>query len=150
MKKFSLQIVLIVATLMSVAANAEIYRWVDEGGRVHYSSRPSTEAQAEDVTTRVQSTGNYVSLEAVAAPVDGATVTMFTTTWCKVCKMAKAYLNEKGIAFVELDVEHDEEGKRRYHELNGKGVPITLIGQQKLVGFSAAKMEQALKQAKLL
>ena len=142
---------LLIATLALVAsAQAEIYRWVDEGGRVHYSSRPSADGQAEDVTTRVQSTGNYVSLEAVDIPVAGNTVTMFTTTWCNVCKTAKAWLNEKGIAFVELDVEKDEEGKRRYRELNGKGVPITLIGQQKLIGFSAAKMEQALKQAKLL
>lgn len=140
-----------VASLLGVAAaQAEIYRWVDDGGRVHYSSRPSAEGQAEDVTTRVQSTGNYVSLETIAAPAASNTVTMLTTTWCNICKKAKAYLREKGIAFVELDVENDEEGKRRYAELNGKGVPITLIGQQRLNGFSSAAMEQALKQAKLL
>ena len=137
--RFAKLVLLMLLALLGSTAHAEIYRWVDEGGRVHYSSRPSAETQAEDVTTRVRSTGNYVSLEPVETPADGATVTMFTTTWCKICKMAKTYLNKKGVAFVELDVEKDEEGKKRYHELNGKGVPITLIGQQKLVGFSGTR-----------
>lgn len=140
---------LVFLLLLSAPATAQIYKWVDEDGTVHYSSRPATTAQAEDVTAKVKSTGNFVELETSDASY-GNTITMLSTTWCSVCKRAKAWLNEKGIAYTELDVEKDEEGKRRYHELQGRGVPIILVGKQRMNGFSEPRMEEMLKTAGLL
>ncbi len=136
--------------MVTIPAWAQIYKWVDESGAVHYSSRPVEGQHTEDVTQRVRSTGNFVELESVESAATGNTITMLTTTWCGVCKKAKAYLNSKGVPFTELDVEKDDEGKRRYRELNGKGVPITLIGKQRLNGFTEAVMEKVLKKAGLI
>lgn len=34
----------------ATASSAEMYRWVDENGRVHFGDRPPTDAKAEDVS----------------------------------------------------------------------------------------------------
>ncbi len=40
-------------------------------------------------------------------------VTMYTTTWCGYCKNTKRYLERKGIAFQEIDIEkHPEYAER--------------------------------------
>jgi len=140
---------LAVLLLLSAPAMAQIYKWVDADGQVHYGGRPAVSAQSEDVTAKVKSTGNFVELETSGTSY-GNTITMLSTTWCSVCKRAKAWLNAKGIAYTELDVEKDEEGKQRYHELQGKGVPIILVGKQRMNGFSEARMEEMLKTAGLL
>jgi len=43
---------LIVALLVSTAASAEVYRWVDGKGNVHYSDRPAENAQVVGVASR--------------------------------------------------------------------------------------------------
>jgi glutaredoxin len=143
---------LLLALLVWLAAPAagQIYKWEDEDGNVHYSSRPATDAPAEDVTRRVHSTGNFVELETVDTALTGNTITMLSTTWCNVCKKAKAWLSARGIAYTELDVEHDEDGKKLYQELNGKGVPIILVGKQRMNGFGEARMQQMLQAAGLI
>ena len=36
-------------------------------------------------------------------------ITLYSTTWCGYCKMAEKYLHDKGISFIEKDVEADQE-----------------------------------------
>lgn len=42
------------------------------------------------------------------ADFEGAGVTMFSASWCGYCQSAKALLNEKGIPFIEIDVEDND------------------------------------------
>lgn len=37
------------------------------------------------------------------------TVNIYTTRWCTYCRIAKALLQKKGIAFTEIDLMHDYE-----------------------------------------
>ncbi|MBT3728088.1 MAG: hypothetical protein HOG22_02350 [Candidatus Marinimicrobia bacterium] len=41
------------------------------------------------------------------ADFEGAGVTLFGASWCGYCQSAKALLNEKGIPFVEIDIENN-------------------------------------------
>ena len=34
-------------------------------------------------------------------------VIVYSTTWCAYCKMLKAYLSDKGVEWVEKDIEAD-------------------------------------------
>lgn len=72
-------------------------------------------------------------------------VKILTTTWCGVCKKVKAYLASKGIYYSEYDVETSEIGKQEYKRLEGKGVPIILVGKQRMDGFSSSKLDEMLK-----
>ena len=36
-----------------------------------------------------------------------ATVTMYSTIWCGYCRRLKGQMDREGIAYVEVDIEHD-------------------------------------------
>ncbi len=143
--------ILLLAGALLVSAEApanQVYRWVDDTGKIHFSDRPPGGDNASDV--KVRSYRGSPEISAVPAESVVAQVTMFTTTWCGYCKRARAYLNKMGIPFVEYDVEHDEFGKREYKKLNGRGVPVILVGNQRMNGFSAPSLEKLLRNAGLL
>ncbi len=65
-------------------------------------------------------------------------------------KKTKTYLSEKGVAFREYDVERSKTGRREYKRLNGKGVPIILVGDQRMDGFDRSRLEVILRKNGLL
>jgi glutaredoxin-like YruB-family protein len=72
-------------------------------------------------------------------------VEIYTTTWCTACKQAVAYLRTKGVAFTEYDVEKDAAAGRRWQALSPNGgVPVAVIGDQIIRGFSREAYDKAL------
>lgn len=138
---------LLITLCCSTLLQAGIYKWVDENGKVHFGDRPPESEQAEQVTVRINT---YQSPEISTEIFSGAKkavaknkkVVMYGTEWCGVCKKAKRYFKERGIRYVEYDVEKSARGKRDYKKLNGKGVPIILVGDKRLNGFSSGSFEK--------
>jgi len=62
MMKYRLPITIACAALMAsgLAVAAEIYKWTDEDGNVHYEDRPVGETQMEHVDIRSKNTDNTV------------------------------------------------------------------------------------------
>jgi glutaredoxin-like YruB-family protein len=89
-----------------------------------------------------------VSPAAVAASVAGKPgnaalkIQMYTTDWCGVCKRAKRYMNQHGIAYTEYDVEKDAARAEEFRLLGGRGVPLILVGSQVMHGFNQEELEQ--------
>ena len=50
-----------------------------------------------------------------------------------------------GITYSEYDVEQSEIDRQEFRRLQGKGVPIILVGKQRMDGFSASKIKRMLK-----
>jgi glutaredoxin len=65
---------------------------------------------------------------------------MYTTSWCPVCKEAKAWFLRNNVPFEEYDVEKDPDREREYKKLSGKGVPLILIGDNQLSGWSETRV----------
>ncbi len=90
---------------------------------------------------------------AVAAVQAAAPVTMYTTSWCGDCVAAKRYLDAKGIAYVEVDIEQDEAAAELVMSLNDgrRSVPTLVRGEAaaSLSGFSVAKAHAFLTAAGL-
>lgn len=72
-------------------------------------------------------------------------VVLFTTSWCSACKQAKAFLNQKGVAYLEYDVEKSPEARRQFEALGGRGVPLMVIDGTVVKGFNPNKMRQLLE-----
>lgn len=129
--------------LLAQGAGAEIYRWIDGAGRIHFGDAPPAQADA----ARIEVEDNVV-----ASPAPGATlarrapVVLYTTAWCGVCKKAKAYLRSKGIPFSEYDVEKNRTGRNEFRRLGGRGVPLILVGEQKMSGFQAERLAAMLRE----
>ena len=72
---------------------------------------------------------------------NGAAITIFTATWCGYCKGAKQLLNEKQIAYFEVDVEEYNISKRKLKEIGIEDffVPQIFVDGVAIGGFSDLK-----------
>lgn len=128
----------------SPATNAEIYRWIDEDGRVHFSDQAPEAVDSETIDVRPQ-TYESPSIEALADVVADDInahedkVVMYSAEWCGVCKRARSFFLDRNIPFEEYDVENTAKGKRDYKKMGAKGVPVILVGSKRLNGFSPGK-----------
>jgi len=61
---------------------------------------------------------------------------MYSASWCTVCKKAKKYFRERGISYTEYDIEKSAKGRREYDKLGARGVPVILVGNKRLNGFT--------------
>ncbi|MDH3695024.1 MAG: DUF4124 domain-containing protein [Gammaproteobacteria bacterium] len=121
-----------------------VYKWVDENGTIHYSDKP-IEENAESLSIQVYSleTASEIQNQDTVS-VSGGGVKIYTATWCTWCERAKTYMHSKGIVFNEYDVENSVIGRQEYKRLNGKGVPIILVGSQRMNGFNPDRLDQML------
>ena len=71
-------------------------------------------------------------------------VIMLGAWWCTYCYQAKRYFQQNNIHYCEYDMENTLEGKRLYEEVGGGAVPVLLIGQYQISGFSEQQIEAAL------
>ena len=70
-----------------------------------------------------------------------AAITIFTAVWCGYCKGAKQLLDEKGIAYFEVDVEEYNISKRKLKEIGIEDffVPQIFVDGVPIGGFSDLK-----------
>ncbi len=141
------RVVLLTAVFLSFSWHpvqaGKVFKWTDAEGRVHFSDNPAGVPNAEEVKIITFTSAGEVVLE--GDDYGPREVKILSTTWCGVCKKAKDYLASKGIYFSEYDVETSEIGRQEFKRLEGKGVPIILVGKQRMVGFSATKLDKMLK-----
>jgi glutaredoxin-like YruB-family protein len=74
----------------------------------------------------------------------GKPVVMYTTSHCPACKAAKQYMAQKGIQYQEIDVENSRDGMEAFQRLGGHGVPLIMVGDKRMDGFSPQKLDQML------
>lgn len=79
------------------------------------------------------------------------TVTIYTTSWCGVCRKAKAFLSSRGIPFLERDVEKDAGAEAELQArasaagLMPQGVPVIDVAGEWMMGFDARALEGLLE-----
>ncbi|GGB96885.1 hypothetical protein GCM10011352_23790 [Marinobacterium zhoushanense] len=130
--------------------SAEIYKWRDSNGVMHFSDHPPAEAEHETVNITPASVVKSSDVEkndsAPTTPkdkVDKPHVVMYATSWCPYCAQARKYFKENSIAYTEYDVEKLPRRMREFKKLGGTGYPLILIGQnEKMQGFSVAGFER--------
>jgi len=162
-------LLIIITILISTSlAEAEMYQWVADDGSVTFKDTPPTAAKKRkkvkvyndsdfDPAPPVQaaSVGRKSNSPArTAAPATAknerfsGTVEIYVTDWCGYCKQALSYMSSKGIPFVAYNIEKDSSAKQRHKELGGRGVPLIIIGNNKISGFSAENLEYYLNNIK--
>jgi len=89
-----------------------------------------------------------------AAPSPAATarpqVVVFGTSWCPSCRMAKQFLAQRGVRYVDLDVEKNQAAAQKMLEIQRSrgmkpgSVPLIIVGNRVFQGFSRVQIEAAL------
>lgn len=130
-------LVLAVVSLFAGGAQAaEIYRWVDDAGRVHYSDEAPEGQSADTVELNVPDDAGTFKVQV------NREVVMYSKRNCTVCEQAREYFRKHDIPFREYDIETSLKGGRDYVALDGHAVPIILVGDQRMDGFSRDVFER--------
>jgi glutaredoxin-like YruB-family protein len=75
-----------------------------------------------------------------------AEVIMYSLPGCPYCKIAKRYLESKGIEFEDINVAENTDAARELFSITGqKGVPVFRIKKKIIIGFDKKALENALK-----
>lgn len=146
--------------------HGEIYKWVDKNGVMHFGDTPpqnvGSKVESMPATPRRASVPQVTPEQekpqvvkrvvnpppqAMSVPVaTDANVEMFMTRWCGYCKKAREFLQAKGIAITEYDVEADAAAAQRKQEiLPSPGIPLVVINGKPIQGFAPHAYEQALQ-----
>ena len=128
--------VLSLGAVLWAGAQAEIYRWTDDSGKVHFTDRKPAQHESSTVNVRVNTYAN-VSYDTSIFDT-GKKVVMYSTSWCAYCKKAKRYFKANSISFTEYDIETDPAAKSRYDQMGARGVPVILVGKKRMNGFTEA------------
>lgn len=142
---------MIVLLAASPIGSAELYKWTDADGRVHYSDRkPPQGNETQAIEGRVSGYTPVAVAQGAVAALGAVTregeVVMFTTSGCPHCRTAKVWLSRNGIAYREINVEGSERNRRLFKSAGGKGVPYTVVNREgqetKIAGFSVGRFER--------
>jgi thioredoxin reductase (NADPH) len=79
-------------------------------------------------------------------------VTVYTTSWCPDCYVAKRYLDRLGVSYDEVDIEDTPGAAEQVEEWSGgyRTVPTFVIGDRVVVDFKRDKLDAALAGVALL
>jgi glutaredoxin 3 len=76
---------------------------------------------------------------------DKQKVVMYSSPDCAYCYTVKGYLEDNGIEYKEINIYDDSKAYERMVEFSGqKNVPVTLVGQEVIVGWKKDKLKEAL------
>ncbi len=79
-------------------------------------------------------------------PEEKTVVKVYSTTTCPYCTMAKNYLREIGVEYIDKNVSADRAAAIEMVEKSGQmGVPVLDVNGEIIVGFNREAINKALK-----
>ena len=139
----------------ALSAAAQVYKWTDPSGKVHYGDSPPADTRTEQIKIDIRSHEGPVEVTDWAAilrkrsytPPGAQSITMYSTSWCVHCKRAKNYFKENAINYKEVDIEASDANKKEFKEFGGGGVPLILVGDKAMRGFNEQRFESLRKKS---
>jgi mycoredoxin len=67
-------------------------------------------------------------------------VVLFSAEWCGYCDRLRDELTRTATPFAEFDIEQSSAGHRAWSQLGGRGVPLTLVGDNLIAGYQPGRV----------
>lgn len=135
------------ATLLPVQA-AQLYRWVDDKGRVEWRDTPPP-ANAKKVERRTVG-GSVIETSTLPYSLQQAVrsfpVTLYTGNCGEGCDKARAHLVRRGVPFTQKNPQDDVEGYRKLTN-GGMQVPLLFVGNERFAGYEENAWDRLLDTA---
>ena len=129
---------------------AQMYKWVDAQGKVHFSDKPPP-ATAKQVQSKVDTSTNSVSTANLPADLAAAVkknpVTFYSAPNCSSCNSGRLMLKQNGIPFSEKTVTTQEDINKLKQVSGDNQLPVMIINRSKFVGFEPDGWREALTAA---
>lgn len=128
---------LLAALLIAIPGQAaQLYRWVDDKGRVEWRDTPPP-ANAKTVERRSVS-GNVIETSIAPYNVQQVVlnypVTLYINDCGEACDKARAHLVRRGIPFTQKNPQDDIDGYKKLTG-GGMGVPLLFVGKDRFKGY---------------
>ena len=137
-----------------------LYQWVDERGSVNFAASLDEVPEAwrqragqveldagSFAKTRASSLSASPSRRQESMPDSARAheVTVYTVPWCGWCRKTLAFLDERGVDYVNKDIEADEQYAAELRDkTGGSAIPFVEIDGSQIHGFDPGKMAELL------
>jgi glutaredoxin len=132
------------------SASAQLYRWTDPSGKVHFSDTPPP-ADARNVQKKAAAVpgnaGTPVEPFALRQARENFPVTLYSTPGCEPCDEARKLLDSRGVPFEEVIVTESANLAELKKAVGSNSVPALMVGSSAQNGFEAGAYHQALDAA---
>jgi len=134
----------------AAAASSGVYKWVDPGGRTHYSDQPPPGDTRG--AQQMRGKGNVVEVdkESYAGKQAHAKnpVVLYANNCGPFCDQAREHLKRRGVAYSQKDPSTDPEQALELKKLVGAmEVPVIVVGKSHLKGYETTSWDRLLDEA---
>lgn len=138
---------------IAFAAQAQLYRWTDESGKVHYTDTqpPATARNVEKkASARASSAQGGAAQQSYALQqaMENFPVTIYTSKDCgDPCKQGLDYLKKRGVPFTEKVIATQSELDQLTKLAGAPSVPVMVVGINVQKGYAEQGWSEALDTA---
>lgn len=129
----------LIALLLTSTATAQLYRWTDPSGRVHFTDTPppanAKNVQKKRMAAPPSEAGKAAEPFAVQQARKTSPVTLYTAPGCEPCGDARQLLNARGVPFKEVSVADEASAAQLKKAVGGATVPAIVVGESSQMGF---------------
>ncbi len=134
--------------LAMASAQAQLYKWTDAQGKVHYTDTPPPPAATKAEVKNFSGGGGNVELPYLLSEASrNNPVTVFTAGACDQCDQLRSMLKARGIPYSEKTVNSADDHAALKQAGGTNLLPFGVIGRNKLVGYDASAWQSALDAA---
>jgi hypothetical protein len=141
-------VLLAVLVFAAQAQAAQLYRWVDDKGRVEWRDTPPP-ATAKKVEKRTIG-GSVIETSTLPYSLQQAVksfpVTLYTSNCGEGCDKARAHLLRRGVPYTQKSPQDDIDAYRKLTN-GGMQVPLLFVGRERLTGYEEGAWDRALDSA---
>ena len=134
----------------SLAQAAELYRWVDADGKVHYTDQqPPASAKKVEEKNLSSSTINTSELPyATRQAIKKSPVTLYANDCGEPCKQARDHLAQRGIPYATKNPQTSPADAEALKKLVGElYIPVLVVGSSTSKGYEKGAWDSALDAA---
>lgn len=134
-----MRILFLLVMLISLPAVAQVYRWVDSAGRVHFTDTPPPGSAKNVSRDREADPAAEGQSFATRRAAENFPVTLYTAADCIAeCRQARDLLTGRGVPFNEKMVQKAEDMEELKQLVGDAFVPSLKVGKQSARGFAAS------------
>jgi glutaredoxin len=130
----------LLAVIFALPAAAELYRWTDAQGHVHYSDTPPPPSIKEI---------KHINVPSASEPAkSGPPVTLYSGNCGATCDQAAEYLRQRGVPFTLKDASKDPAIAKELKQRTGaQQIPVLFVGESMQTGYSPTVWDKMLEVA---
>jgi glutaredoxin len=120
-------------------------KWQSRAGRIEVESTLPAPGRGGARPAATRRTAARRPSEKPSAYASGPDVVVYTTAWCGWCRKTLAFLDERGVRYVNKDIEANDWNRDELIEKTGRtSIPVVEIDGEIIRGYNAERMEQLL------